>query len=262
VVDNNSMDGSVEKIKKEFPNVVLFENKINTGFSKAANQGAENSKGKYLMFLNPDTLFTEDSISKIYNAALLKKNLGALGPTLVDQNGSKQQSTWKKPTLLNTFLSLTYLDFLNYQKNYKNKKFNKISKVDNISGAAIFIPKNIFNKLEGFNENLFWMEDIDLCIRLNQKGYFVYYYTETKIIHFIGKSASKNYKVSISNQLKSKIKYFRIHHSKIDRFLVLINVLIVCLIKSLLLLFLCPFSKIYRKKLFAYVYTLLTIFED
>ena len=120
----------------------------------------------------------------------------------------------------------------------------------------------MFSKLKGFNENLFWMEDIDLCTRINQAGFSVFYFPKTKIIHFVGKSASKNFKVSVSNQLKSKIKYFGIHHSKIERFLILITVLIVCLIKSLMLSFLCPFSSIYRKKFFAYTYTMITIFHD
>tara|TARA_Y100000741_G_C18231679_1_gene550093 strand:+ start:634 stop:1530 length:897 start_codon:yes stop_codon:yes gene_type:complete len=262
VVDNNSKDGSVNKIKKEFPNVIIVENNINTGFSKAANQGAKKSRGRYLFFVNPDTLLIEDSILKLFVAASHKNKLGAIGPMLVDQNGNQQQSVWRKPTVLNTFLSLTYLDFLNHKKNYKNKKFTETCKVENISGAAFFVQAKLFTELNGFNENLFWMEDIDFCYRLNKIGSYVYYFPKTKIIHYIGKSAKKNFKISISSQLKSKIRYFGIHHSKTKKYLILTIVLVVCLIKSFLLLFICSFSKKYRKKFFAYLFTLQTIFQD
>jgi len=261
VVDNNSKDGSKHELIQKFPKVLLIENNYNAGFSRAINQGVKKARGKYLFILNPDTLLVEDSLRKLIEKANDKKNLGAIGPVLISEKGSIQQSYWRYPSLINTILSIFHLDFLNYYKNYSGKKFDGFSKVDSISGGAFFLPKNIFIKLGGFNEDLFWMEDIDFCLRLNKIGFITYYFTKTKIIHFKGKSAEKNYKIAISNQLKSKIKFFNKHHYKLSAFIILISVISISIIKLALLLFAIPFSKSYRKKFFAYFYTIRSIFK-
>ena len=92
VVDNNSKDESVNSIKKEFPEISFIKNDYNAGFSKAVNQGAKISKGKFLFILNPDTLFIEDSLFKILNEAQNKEKLGAIGPALISLNEKTQQS--------------------------------------------------------------------------------------------------------------------------------------------------------------------------
>ena len=78
VVDNNSKDGSAERIKKEFPKVTLIENNHNAGFSRAVNQGSSISQGKFLLILNPDTLFVDDCLSKILVEAKIQKKIGAI----------------------------------------------------------------------------------------------------------------------------------------------------------------------------------------
>ncbi len=256
VVDNNSKDETIESLNKNFPNISLIKNNFNAGFSAGVNSGVAICKGKYILVLNPDTMFVEDTISMLINATKNQKRLGAIGPALINENGNIQQSFWGNPSIMNTLLSIFYLDFLNYKKNYKNKRLNDISTVETISGAAFFLSKKIFNELNGLNEKLFWMEDIDFSIRLNKAGYKTYYLPSTKIIHFSGKSAEKNYKVAISNQLLSKIKFFKIHHSKLSASVILFSVLLVSLIKSIIIFFISPFSKIYRKKLGAYLYTI------
>ena len=259
VVDNNSIDGSVAKIKKEFPEVVLIKNNNNIGFSRAVNQGARKSKAKYLFILNPDTLLLEDSLFKLKSEIENIDQFSAIGPCLVSENGYNQQSFWRDPTLINTIISISHLDYLNRIKNYKTKKIDNTSIVDSISGGAFFLQRKIFNKLKGFDENLFWMEDIDFCIRLRKIGNHIYYSPKTKIVHYSGKSVESNYKIAISNQLISKIKFFKTHHSKMSAIIILFFVLIISLIKSALLFIVSPFSRVYRKKLIAYLYTIRSI---
>ena len=262
VIDNNSKDGSVNSISKRFPKISLIENNYNAGFSAGVNQGVKISKGKFLLILNPDTLFVEDSLSIILKEAKNKEKLGAIGPLLISKNGNIQQSFWKDPSIFNTILSITHLDYFNFNKNYKYEEFGITSKVESISGGALFVSRKNFNDLRGFNKNLFWMEDIDFCIRLRKKGYSIYYSTLTKIIHFTGKSSQENYKVAISNQLLSKIKFFRIHHSKLSANIVLFSVLFISLIKLTMLLFISPFSLLYRKKMVAYLHTIRSVFNN
>ncbi len=262
IVDNNSMDGSTDNIKKRFPKISLIENDYNAGFSRAVNQGAKISKGTYLLILNPDTLFIEDSLFKILNEAKNKKKLGAIGPALICSNQKIQQSFWKDPSLFNTILSIYHLDFFNFKKNYKFENFKNSSKVDTISGGAMFLSSKRFSILNGFNEDLFWMEDIDLCIRLRKMDNNIYYFPLTKIIHYSGKSAKTNFKVSISNQLLSKIKFFRIYHSKLSTVIISFSILFVSLIKSFFMLFISPFSLSYRKKMIAYLFTIRSMIKN
>ncbi len=262
IVDNNSHDGTTDSLIKYFPKISLIENKHNAGFSSAVNQGVKICQGKYIFILNPDTLFVEDALGKLINETKNQKELGVIGPALVNKSGALQQSYWRNPSIINTLLSIFHLDILNYKKNYKDKKFKIISNVETISGAALFLPREIFKKLNGFNEKLFWMEDVDLCFRLNQMGYKAYYFPSAKIIHYSGKSAETNYKIAISNQLLSKIKFFKIHHSKLSANIILFSVLFISLVKSALMLFISPFSLLYRKKMVAYLYTIRSVFNS
>lgn len=256
IVDNNSQDGSVAKLKEEYPEILILENSKNMGFSKGVNQGSKKARGKYLFILNPDTLFIEDSLDHLLSIIKTKKKIGVIGPALISKDKTIQQSYWRNPSIINTFLSLAHLDSLNFKKNYKNIDKNRVSKVDTISGGAFFLKRKIFKKFNGFNENLFWMEDIDFCYRIKKMNYNIYYFPLTKIVHYSGRSAKTNYNVAISNQLISKIKYFNIHHSKFSAFIIALLILCISLLKLIFLASFVPFSEIHRKKFIAYQYTI------
>ena len=213
VIDNNSSDNSVEFLKNNFPEIKLIINDKNEGFTKAANLGAKSSKGKYLFILNPDTYFIEDSLSILFKLMEKNKNIALLGPAMISPSKKIQQSYWRKPTLISTLFSLVYLDKMNRKKNYVNESINIIKKVETISGGAFFVRSFIFDLMRGFDQNFFWMEDIDFCLRISSLGYEVYYTPQTRIVHFQGKSIEKNWSLAIYNQLISKIKYFNKHHS-------------------------------------------------
>ena len=112
---------------------------------------------------------------------------------------------------MNTILSIFFSLIFKCQKIIRLKVFQKLTEVSTISGAVFFMKRKLFLDIGGFNEDLFWMEDIDLCVRLRKKGYLNYFLPENKIIHYSGKSSKKDYKTSILNQNLSKIKYFKIH---------------------------------------------------
>ena len=253
VIDNNSNDGSIDAIKSQFSDVKIYENTENIGFSKAVNQGAETAIGKYIFILNPDTKLIEDSISILFTFLEKHETVAVAGPTLVTESGIKQQSYWKEPTLINTILSIYHLDFLNYKKNYRNEIGDKTILVDAISGGAFFVQRDVFQNLNGYHPNLFWMEDIDFCTKVRKLDNKIIYYPETKIIHYGGKSAEKNLHIAISNQLLSKIKYFKLHHSGIETIILTVAILFIALIKSILFLIVFPLGSNYRKKMIGYL---------
>src|SRR5690554_5222618 len=88
VVDNNSKDDSCQMVKELFPEVILIENKENTGFPKGNNIGVARAKGKYLCILNPDTVVAEDTFAKLLNFSKSKENLGIVGCQLIDGTGN------------------------------------------------------------------------------------------------------------------------------------------------------------------------------
>ena len=255
VIDNNSSDNSVKKIKKKYPNVKLIENSENYGYSIAANQGGLASKGEYLFFLNPDTFLIEDSLSVLIEKAKNIKEKFILGPVLATTKGSIHQSFWGETNLINTIFSIYHLDFLNVTKNYTFKKKSELE-VNSVSGGAFFLAKKTFEDFQGFDENLFWMEDIDFCKRVKDQGHKILYTQITRIIHYVGKSSLTNYKITVSNQLISKIKYFKKHYSALSKNIIIINILIICTIKTVIFIIFSPFSVKYRKKLLAYFYTI------
>tara|TARA_B100000378_G_scaffold244333_1_gene214598 strand:- start:968 stop:1873 length:906 start_codon:yes stop_codon:yes gene_type:complete len=253
VIDNNSNDGSIDAIKSQFSEVKIYQNTENIGFSKAVNQGAETAIGKYIFILNPDTKLIEDSISILFTFLEKNETVAVVGPAIVTESGIKQQSYWKEPTLINTILSIYHLDFLNYKKNYRNEIGDKTILVDSISGGAFFVQKDVFQNLNGYHPNLFWMEDIDFCTKVRKLDNKIIYYPETKIIHYGGKSAEKDLHIAISNQLLSKIKYFKLHHSGIETIILTVAILFIALIKSILFLIVFPLGSNYRKKMIGYL---------
>ena len=253
VVDNKSIDGSANAIKNKFPKIKLIINDSNIGFSKGINQGAKYASGKYYFILNPDTYFLNDSLTILYKYMEKNKTLAAVGPSMLSTTLKHQQSYWRKTTLFTTLLSLSHLDFLNLYKNYKGDLFTIPTEVESISGGAFFVNSFVFNSLNGFDPNLFWMEDIDFCLRAANKGYKIYFLPSAKIVHHQGKSVQKNYKIATINQLISKTLYFKKHHNKLSFILLNLFILTVSILKSIILIIISPFHIKYRQKLSGYL---------
>ena len=183
-----------------------------------------------------------------------KNKLAIIGPKITNEFGEIQRSYWNTPTLFSTILNLSNLQFIiNLFKKIKN--VIEPIKVDTISGAAMFYQTSIIQKIGAFNENLFWDEDIDFCLRAEKKGYNVIFFPQTKLIHRKGKSALTNQKVAISNQVLSKIKFFQIHHSWISQFIIKNFCIIIIPLKIFFLLLISPFKPELLKKISAYFFT-------
>ena len=254
VIDNNSKDNTKREIKKRYPLINFIQNEKNIGFTKAMNQAINESNGQYILQLNPDTELTEDSISRLHSFLSSHNKPAILGPRIIDKYGKIQPSHWSNPTLFSTVLNLSgFQSIINQFRKVEN--FTQPQKVDSISGAAMFYQASTIKKLGLFNENLFWDEDIDFCLRAEKKDYDIIFFPKTRLIHRKGESAKNNQKVAISNQVLSKIKFFQTHHSLTSQRIILVFCIFIIPIKILLLLLMIPFKYESFKKAQAYFFT-------
>lgn len=199
VVDNCSVDNSVDYLQQQFPFVQFIKNETNVGFGKANNIGASVAKGNYLLFLNPDTLVPEDCFTKCIRFFETHTNCGALGIKMLDGSGSfLPESKRAFPTPFTAFFKLigaasllpTSAIFNKYALG--NLDANKNHEVDVLAGAFMLIKKNIFQASKGFDENFFmYGEDVDLSYRIQKMGYKNFYFSESCIIHFKGESTKR-----------------------------------------------------------------------
>lgn len=199
VIDNNSQDGSVDFFKNRFSKVVFKWNKSNTGFAKANNQALEMAKGDYILFLNPDTILSEDCLEKSIGFIRSKNDKIALGIKMLDGSGKfLKESKRSFPSPGTSFYKLSGLSklfprstvFSRYHLGNLNE--NKSHEVDVLAGAFMLIPKKILSKTGGFDEQFFmYGEDIDLSYRIQKAGYKNFYFAGSQIIHFKGESTKK-----------------------------------------------------------------------
>lgn len=200
VVDNNSSDDSVEELSKSFPDVKFIQLNENLGFSKANNIGFKNSSGEYVLILNPDTILYSDTLQKSFDFFKSKNDIGALGCKVLNEDLSFQLACRRSfPTPWNSFCKLFGLQkifpnskiFSNYNLMYKD--INETYEVDALIGAFIFTKKSILEEINGFDEEYFmYGEDLDLCFKIKETNYKIYYFHETSIIHYKGESTKRS----------------------------------------------------------------------
>ncbi len=262
VVDNASNDETTQMLLIEFTEVKSIINKVNVGFPAANNQGFAIASGKYIFMLNPDTEFISPLIDNLLSYIENNSSIDLLAPKLLNTDRSHQISTWRLPNVLSVSLDLMHLNSLNGRHFYKDKNPTFQSfEAESMSGAALFFRKECLIATKGLDESMFWIEDIEFCFRLKQLGFKSMYLHELELIHHSGQSAKKNYKISISNQIFNKIKYFRKHGKPLSAAYITYLSFIHVVAKVLILSILSPFSKIHSLKREAYVYTLKRVFN-
>jgi GT2 family glycosyltransferase len=199
IVDNNSVDGSVEMMQAKFPDVNLIANKENVGFSKANNQAIRIAQGKYVLLLNPDTIIEEDTLEKTFQFMEDRPDAGACGVKMIDGAGNyHRESKRALPTPQVSFYKMTGLSKL-FPKSSKFGKYymthldeDEINEIEVLAGCFMFMRKTALDKVGLLDEDFFmYGEDIDLSYRIIKGGYKNYYYPETRIIHYKGESTKK-----------------------------------------------------------------------
>ena len=229
VVDNASDDGSVEMVKADFPRVELVELSDNGGFAKGNNAGIKIAKGRYVMLLNSDTEFSDQTtFSKIIEYFDDLPEIGVITPKLILADGSIDLASHRgEPT---PWASLTYFSkleqffpnvqfFSQYHQSWKD--FNQTHEIEACSGAAMIVRAEAIKKVGLLDEKFFmYGEDLDWCRRFREAGYKVVYFPHCKIIHHKyksgrGKKSDKMHADSTEHHFWETMKqYYTKHYSK------------------------------------------------
>lgn len=192
VVDNASTDGSIEAIKKNFPEVHIIENNQNVGFTAACNQPTPYFKGRNILYLNPDTVLLNNAFKDMSDFLDHNSKVGAVGCKLLNIDGSLQPSCrnfisnrnlllqhifpWRK--CLSKFAGKFILEYWNH---------DEIREVDWIIGACLMVKKHVLDEV-GLKDEQFFMfhEETDWCYRSKKLGWKTVFLPTSSIIHFGG----------------------------------------------------------------------------
>lgn len=193
IVDNGSLDGSVEYLnklsKEKNKNLKVILNKTNLGFGKANNQAMKICRGEYILLLNSDTYVFDASISQTLLWFSTHPEYDVVGCKLLNPDKTNQGSVASFPHLKQAF-SMLFLDRL--IKGVKTMSSpNRVASVDWIMGAFMLLRKDVYRQTKGFDENYFmYMEEVEWCYRIFQKELKIGFYPNARIIHLGGKSSS------------------------------------------------------------------------
>ena len=214
IIDNASTDHSLSAIKDINLPIRLIKNNKNIGFAAACNQGARYSKSKYLLFLNPDTKLSKDSLVKSINFMEdpSNKKIGILGVQLIGEEGQILRTCCRIPNLghfLSKILGLNVIFPHVFKTHYLTDWNHEDSRVvDHVMGSFYLVRRFLFEKLDGFDERFFvYLEDLDFSFRAKKIGYSCYYLSTTKVYHKGGGSSEKDKTKRLFYSLRSRILY-------------------------------------------------------
>jgi len=229
IVDNSDKEFITGEILQNYPCIKFIKNPVNAGFAAANNQGIRITEGKYILFLNNDTIFVENSIKRIKEYCDSEIRDVMIGCRLLNADGSHQHSLVEFDNPWNSFTENFFLYKLFPSSKYFNKYYlnyyqgDAPVETDIIKGAFMFGPAGLFKKLKGFDERFyFYSEEYDLCYRFKELGGKVLYFPGTSIIHLGGAATDKIPWFAFKNKCLSKIVYYKKHYSGIEYFLLLL----------------------------------------
>lgn len=217
VVDNASQDGSPEMVEREFPWVRLLRQSENLGFTGGHNLAMAERKGRHAALLNSDTVVHPGALTALLSA-MEEPGVGIVGPKLLNPDGSLQFSCRRFPNPVAAAFRNTLLGrwFPNnpYVREYLMQEFDHTERrdVDWLSGAALFIRKDVLDKVGGLDPRLFmYCEDVDLCKRCWDAGWRVVYVPQAVVTHAIGRSTDQVADKMIVRFHRSMLRYYSKH---------------------------------------------------
>jgi GT2 family glycosyltransferase len=190
VVDNASLDGSVESAKEKYPSINVIENQNNLGFAAANNFAFKRMKGRYALLLNTDIILTYGAVKELYDLMESDERAGIACGQLLNHDGSKQNSVANFPSLLSLLSNETVLRILFPNKfPSKRKEYSYPIEIDSCIGACMLVRKRAMDEVGFFDgQYFFFFEETDLSYRMKQAGWKVKFVPTARVFHYQGRS--------------------------------------------------------------------------
>jgi len=235
VVDNASRDESAAIIRAEYPEVQLIASDVNLGFGNANNLAMTEAQGRFIVLLNPDAVLPADALERALQHMEENADVGMGGGLLQGTQGELQPSARQFPSLLNDGLTLSGLAN-RYPKSRFFGRFDRswadplqATAVDWVPGAFAILSRSLLEKISLFDPRFFlYYEEVDLCRRIHQAGFKVYYWPDLVITHIGGASSETVGEMAFSSsgkqltlwRMRSQLLYYRKWHGLVYSWLV------------------------------------------
>ena len=199
LVDNASTDHSVAAVREQFPTVTLIANSENHGFGAANNQALKTCRGRYVIFLNPDTAVREDALQKALSFMDAHPQIGMAGARILNPDGTLQESvSYRYPS----------------EKFAHGETDGLPGKIACVLGAFMIARKPLLDELGGFDEDFFlYGEDQDLAWRIREKGFSIGYIEDAEVFHWGGQSEVQTPKAAVfEKKLQAEYLFYAKHY--------------------------------------------------
>jgi len=217
VVDNNSQDDSVAMVQQEFPQVHCLVNDHNPGFAGGNNQAIEASSSEYVLLLNPDTEVKPGALAALVDFLDTHPAAGAAGSMLLNPDGSLQPSCYPMLTGWRELWRMLNLDGIWPVGEYHMHRWDTSQprQVEVIQGASLMIRRDILQRVGLMDESYFmYTEEVDLCYRILQAGWLLYWVPQSQVVHYGGQSTRQVAAKMFLQLYGSKIHFFRKHYGR------------------------------------------------
>ncbi len=223
VVDNGSHDGGPEMVGSKYPEVRLVETGENLGFTRGNNLGISESRGSYVLLLNPDTEIRGDAPDILVSYLKERPRVGIVGPQLLNPDGTVQSSRRRFPTLATAVMESTVVQGWSPRNPVLARYYildrpdEEVQAVDWLVGACLLVRRQAVEEVGLLDERFFmYSEELDWCRRMMGAGWRVVYLPTAQVVHHGGKSSEQVLPVRHIHFQRSKILYFRKHHGRLQ----------------------------------------------
>lgn len=229
LVDNASTDGTVEEVRRRFPDVRLIASDENLGFGRGNNRGAGIAAGEMLFLLNTDTEIRPRAMEMLYAYLGARPSMAAAGAFLENPDGSTQPAILRFPTVWRIFCVFFWLDRI------PHRFFSGVidlgadpdreQRIDVAHGAAMMVRRDVFEKVGGFDPDFFmYFEECDLCRRMADAGYTTGYLPDARVMHYSGASSGSRPWWFFRALRESRMVYARKHMNPLQQGMVFVIV--------------------------------------